>query len=395
MRFIKKLIAALAWRLRIFAAAMLKPVIGLFEKPWAENLLYALTNARFNLMLKNYKDSPAAGPLVVIIVPIFNVAKYLEVCVKSALLQTHRNVEIILVDDGSTDSSGQIAKRFAEIYPRVRLVTQKNGGLAAARNTGVKSVKRADYILFLDSDDVIPLKAVQNYLEVIGDSNMAVGKPLRLKGFLLHKRKRELFRQNESNLQLIDHPEYLTDVTAWNKLISFEFWKNSGYEFPAGFLYEDMALMTKIYGESGGFAVQHKATYFWRMRVSGGRSITQERWQMKNLEHRLKAIEDTLTNLRALYPRNSSSRKLWDYYYWSVARYDINFYMPWVEHTDAKYFEALHKTVRNLYSESPDEFWKKVPQRYREALKALVAGDRDKVIAAIRKSRLTVSPPSA
>jgi CDP-glycerol glycerophosphotransferase len=156
-----------------------------------------------------------------------------------------------------------------------------------------------------------------------------------------------------------------------------------------------MALMTKIYAESGGFAVVSKTSYLWRVRVGGGSSITQERWNMKNLTHRLKAILDTLDVLNEKFPENSVNQALRNYYIWSTARYDINFYLPWVEHTDLEFFKELQASGERLFGKADSGFWKKVPDRYRVALKALVANDRDGVIAAIRKSGLQVPAPTS
>jgi glycosyltransferase involved in cell wall biosynthesis len=378
----------------LFLRPIFKPFQQLLESPVAEKIVYAITEWRFDFLLQKHRVKANAGPEVSIIIPIYNVASYLSVCVKSALLQTHNNVRIVLVEDGSSDNSPEIAKSFADHYENVQLITQKNAGLAAARNTGVEAIKKTDYLLFLDSDDVIPLKAVENYLNAIGSLNLAVGKPTRLKGFALYKRSREIFNKPVVETTLTSRVDFLSDVTAWNKLIRFDFWKAAGYRFPVGFLYEDMALMTRIYAESGGFAAVTKTSYFWRSRVVGGTSITQERWQMTNLEHRLKAIEDTLVVLEELYPRSAKSKDLWDYYQWSTARFDINFFMPWVEHTEQVYFDTLHKTAKRLYADADSLFWKKVPERYRAALKALIAQDRQAVISAIVQARLNVAKPS-
>ena len=394
MKLIRKLVHALAWRTRIFLRPFLKPFQRLLESRAAEKIVYAITEWRFDLLLRGKPKSNKSVPEVSIVIPIYNVARYLSVCVKSALLQTHPHVQIFLVDDGSTDNSAEIAKAFADRFDNVQLVTQKNAGLAAARNTGVAAIKKTDYLLFLDSDDVIPLKTVENYLKAIGSLNVVVGKPTRLKGFALYKRSREVFSRPVAKTTLASRVDFLSDVTAWNKLLRFDFWKAGGYRFPVGYLYEDMALMTRVYAESGGFAVVTSTSYFWRSRVGGGSSITQERWQMKNLEHRLKAIEDTLAVLEEIYPRSSATKDLWDYYRWSTARFDINFFMPWVEHTDQKYFDTLQATAKRLYAEVDSVFWKKVPERYRAALKALIAGDRQGVISAISKARLSVPKPT-
>lgn len=87
-----------------------------------------------------------------IIIPVYNVEKYLNECVESVLNQTYKNFEIILVDDGSTDSSPQICDSYAEKDNRIRAIHKENGGLSSARNAGIKNMT-GDYVLFLDSDD--------------------------------------------------------------------------------------------------------------------------------------------------------------------------------------------------------------------------------------------------
>lgn len=394
MKQLKKLVAAIAWRTRIYLKPFLLPVLRLLESPWAEDLVYRVANSFFDRKLaakKQRQDETLKE--VTIVVPIYNVEKYLEVAIKSALAQTHQNVKVILVDDGSTDGSKKIAESFESQHPNVQLIAQKNAGLSAARNAGARAIKSTDYLLFLDSDDVLPTRAVENYLRAIGDLNLVVGKPSRLKGLAVHKRHRDLFRRPISKTTLLENHLFLSDVTAWNKLIKFDFWEKGSYVFPEGFLYEDMALMTRIYAESEGFGVVTKTSYFWRMRVGGGSSITQERWNLKNLKHRLKAIIDTLEVLDEKYPKTPKNSSLWDYYTWSTARYDINFFLPWVEHCSEEYFAELQAAGFKLFGASDASFWKRVPDRYRPALQALVRNDRNALIAGIRKSRLNVPAP--
>lgn len=92
--------------------------------------------------------------LISIIVPIYNVEEYLEKCIRSALAQTYQNFELILVDDGSGDSSGTICDRYERENPRVRVIHKKNGGLSSARNAGIEAAK-GFYLYFLDGDDYI------------------------------------------------------------------------------------------------------------------------------------------------------------------------------------------------------------------------------------------------
>ncbi|MBQ6570553.1 MAG: glycosyltransferase [Clostridia bacterium] len=97
--------------------------------------------------------------LISVVVPVYNVEKYLEQCVDSILAQTYKNFEIILTDDGSTDSSGRMCDEFAKKDSRIKSVHRKNGGLSAARNTGLSN-SSGEYVYFLDSDDYIVPEAL-------------------------------------------------------------------------------------------------------------------------------------------------------------------------------------------------------------------------------------------
>lgn len=109
-----------------------------------------------------------------IIIPVYNVEKYLNECVESVLNQTHKNIEIILVDDGSTDRSPIICDRYAEKESRIKVIHKENGGLSSARNAGMM-VMTGDYVLFLDSDDFWDNdKAIENLSTIILEENADV-----------------------------------------------------------------------------------------------------------------------------------------------------------------------------------------------------------------------------
>lgn len=93
-------------------------------------------------------------PLISVIVPCYNVMEYLPKCVESILSQTYKNLEIILVDDGSTDSSGKICDGYAAKDNRIKVIHKKNGGLSDARNVAL-DVMKGEYVTFIDSDDYV------------------------------------------------------------------------------------------------------------------------------------------------------------------------------------------------------------------------------------------------
>lgn len=107
-------------------------------------------------------------PLVSIIVPVYNVEKYLQQCVDSLVSQTYKNIEILLIDDGSKDNSGQMCNQFSEQYTNVMSFHKKNSGLGLTRNFGLERIN-GDYVTFVDSDDYLRQDAIQKLVDGLGD----------------------------------------------------------------------------------------------------------------------------------------------------------------------------------------------------------------------------------
>ena len=105
------------------------------------------------------------NPLVSVIIPVYNVEKYLEECVNSVINQTYKNIEVILVDDGSTDSSGDICDEYVMFDSRISVLHKANGGLSSARNAGMKKAS-GEWIYFLDSDDFLELDMLSHLVNL-------------------------------------------------------------------------------------------------------------------------------------------------------------------------------------------------------------------------------------
>lgn len=107
--------------------------------------------------------------LISVIIPVYNVEKYLERCMYSVLNQTYKNLEIILVDDGSPDASGKICDEYLEKDNRIKVIHKANGGLSSARNAGLEIIK-GEYVLFIDSDDWIELDMLQHLYTLLKEN---------------------------------------------------------------------------------------------------------------------------------------------------------------------------------------------------------------------------------
>ncbi len=186
--------------------------------------------------------------MVSVIVPVYNVEKFLKKCLDSIVKQTFHDFEVIIVNDGSTDNSGVIAQQYVENYSNVRVITQKNGGLGAARNTGIRAAK-GEYLLFVDSDDTIG----ENTLQVLTEAANRNGADLVIFDYMEEDVNGNTLKISRGCLQdnpdttLLSCPQLLLDwPSACNKLYCRKLFTNTDIYFPGRAWYEDFRTIPKI-----------------------------------------------------------------------------------------------------------------------------------------------------
>jgi glycosyltransferase involved in cell wall biosynthesis len=113
------------------------------------------------------------NPLVSIIIPVYNSEAFLDKCIQSAINQSYKNIEIILINDGSIDSSGEICDNYSSIDSRIKTIHKNNGGLVSSRKTGLKA-STGEYVLYIDGDDWIELDIIKNYIDQVLKHNADV-----------------------------------------------------------------------------------------------------------------------------------------------------------------------------------------------------------------------------
>ncbi|MET9557549.1 bifunctional glycosyltransferase family 2 protein/CDP-glycerol:glycerophosphate glycerophosphotransferase [Streptomyces sp. NPDC006645] len=230
-------------------------------------------------------------PRLTVVVPIYNVEDYLDDCLRSLAGQTMADSEIVMVNDGSTDGSARIARRFADQDARFRLVEQANAGLGAARNTGVRHA-RGEFLTFVDSDDVVPDDAYERMLAALdrSGSDFVTGNVLRLGpgGALVQA---PMFRKpmatERSGTRITRDWVLLGDRIACNKVFRKSFWDRHSFAFPSGVLYEDIAVVLPAYFLADGVDVLSGPVYHWRTRDG---SITAKRAVPKGIRDRVTAV---------------------------------------------------------------------------------------------------------
>ena len=216
----------------------------------------------------NFKFSNSDEVLVSVIIPVYNVEGYLPECVESVRNQTHKLLEIILVDDGSTDNSGNLCDNYLKIDERIKVIHKLNGGLSSARNIGIHSAT-GEFIAFVDSDDWIENTMIQRLLTSCLESGSLLsmcGSYVAFSKENIKVRKcplkSECLPLNEFWIKLLKAKE--GDFISCDKLYHRSLWKN--YKFPEGKIYEDIRVLYKVIEQSNVISTVAEALYYYRLR---------------------------------------------------------------------------------------------------------------------------------
>ena len=280
--------------------------------------------------------------LVSIIVPVYNSQDYLSECLESILNQSHRNMEVICVDDGSPDQSIMILEQFATADARIKVVRQENRGLGAARNRGVKEAS-GEMIWFVDSDDTVPPNAVEKMLgslEISG-SDFVVGSIVRetVDGKVMRPWVKALHKENRKQLIISDNVNILKNVFACTKMFRRTFFLDTVKSFPMG-LYEDQLPSVRAYF-NGTFDVIKDVVYNWRIREDGS-SITQQKSSITDLKERwrvINTIRDEVANYDQLAVRALFAK---------IIGFDMRLYYQQIPEANDDYWELLQTEVRSF-----------------------------------------------
>jgi len=209
-------------------------------------------------------------PLISIIVPVYNVEEYLSDCVTSLVEQTYKKKKIILIDDGSTDSSSIICDNFACKDSRVTVIHKKNEGVAVARNTGIK-LSKGDFITFVDADDYILQNTCHELVEIMTKNELDMISFNHDKITTQTKEEQPTNRGtgNITKMNTYDaavhylYGRYFTH-SPWGKLFKRDIVINT--PFPKGMLAEDYAIMYKLIENCTNLAYYDRSLYMYRIR---------------------------------------------------------------------------------------------------------------------------------
>ena len=244
-------------------------------------------------------------PRISVVVPFFDNGDVLGDCLHSIAAQTFTDLEVIMVDDGSTDNGPEIARKWAESDSRFLLVHSQNGGPGGARNRGVEHA-RGEYLAFVDGDDMLPAHAYEVLLHTLesSGSDFVSGAVNRVstegvRPSALHARA---IKGRRIGTHVTKTPALLYDISVWNKLFRRSFWDAHGLYYPEHMVWEDLQLMTQAHVLAKAVDVIPDYIYYWRERAVGALSITQNRTDIQNLRDRITALLAIDAFLRAHAP---------------------------------------------------------------------------------------------
>lgn len=290
------------------------------------------------------------NPLISVIVPIYNVEKYLARCVDSIVNQTYKNLEIILVDDGSPDSCPQMCDDYAKKDSRIKVVHKKNGGLSDARNAGM-AVATGEYISFIDSDDYVSDDFFECLLDVINKENSDIAECSVVK-FYEDNRFDEF--SDDLSVKTYDTQDAMSALIAenpfhqhvWNKLYKTELVKDIPYA--VGKLNEDEFWTYQVFGRANKVSKLNKTMYYYFQRNSSIMGVGYNIRRLDALEgkaNRQKYIENN-------FPELSTQAKI-DLYGSCMFAYQS--VLKFMSGADKKNALELIRKYRKMYNLSFDE----------------------------------------
>ena len=210
--------------------------------------------------------------LISIIVPAYNVKKYICRCLNSIISQTYKNLEIIVVDDGSIDESGKICDEFARKDKRIKVIHKENGGLSDARNIGIDE-SSGEYLAFVDSDDYIRNDYIEVLLDAITkkDADIAICNYIKIpenKKYVKIRNKTEKLICYNSNQMLRNwHGKYKhIETVAWNKLYRAFLFKEKEIKYPVGYYNEDVQTTHLLVKNSKKIVITNQILYYYVQR---------------------------------------------------------------------------------------------------------------------------------
>ncbi|QGG42756.1 glycosyltransferase family 2 protein [Aeromicrobium yanjiei] len=313
-------------------------------------------------------------PVLSVVVPVYNGAEHLDEALRSIRRQDYRRIDVVVIDDGSTDGSLAIARRHARADRRLTVLSQPNAGVGAARRAAVAAAT-GTYLTFVDADDTVTrggIRAAMDGLSRSG-SDLAVMPYQRLERTGIKPPApwiRALHARPATHTSLSERPDVLVNAIACAKIFRRSFWDAQALEFPEVLLAGDQIVTARAYRDADGIDITSVVAYSWRRMDS---SISQGQVTAQAVHARFDAIDAVLELLEDL-PDVRAERAL------QYLRYNVPNSTLKLERADDAYLDALFERVPRVVGAAPaDRYAAEVPAQHRVLNTLLAARDRDAV----------------
>lgn len=302
--------------------------------------------------------------LVSIIVPIYNVEKYLKKCIESIINQTYKNIEIILVDDGSPDKCGEICEEYSKKDNRIVVIHKQNGGLSDARNKGIK-VAKGKYITFVDSDDYVDYRYIELLYKAVKENNTKIAQcniaKVNMSGNIIARLgyKENSIKTSKNMLNDIYSSHLIENIVVWNKLYLKEMFNN--ISFPVGKIHEDEFTTFKILYNVDKISIVNEYLYYYRQTDE---SIIGKKFNKKRMDL-LEALEERISFLK--------EKKEYDLYKKTLKYYIEQLRVYFIK--TKKYIgnsSKIQKTIKYKYKIACEEYLKLKEIPNKEKIKSLI-----------------------
>lgn len=232
--------------------------------------------------------------LISVIIPAYNIEKYIQKCVLSVLKQTYTNLEIIIVNDGSTDKTGAVCDELAKTDDRIKVLHQQNMGLSEARNNGIK-LASGEYISLIDGDDIVKKDFLRNMADAMKDNvGVVVGGYKTVadtkKILCINKMSNSTLSGKDATIRLLTKQEDFF-VIAWNKLYKRELFTKNNIWYPAKRIHEDNLTTYKLLSKAQNVTIINSADYLYVKRAG---SITDKSKKDLQVQEKINAANEAI-----------------------------------------------------------------------------------------------------
>lgn len=319
------------------------------------------------------------SPLLSVVVPVYNAADLVEESLQSVLDQQYRHVEVIAVDDGSTDDSLAVLRAFAARHPGVTVLSQPNGGVGVARRTGTQAAT-GEYLTFVDADDTVTRSGIQVAMDGLrrSGSDVAVLPYQRREGDRVRPPApwiRAVHARPAEGVVLADRPDVLVNAIPGGKIFRRAFWDEHGFVYPTVLLAGDQQVAAEAYLKARSIDITAVPGYTWRRMET---SISQGHVTAAAVHARHDAMDAVLEILQPL-PLVRDERIL------QYLRHNVPNSLLKLERGDDEYLDALVERVPQVVAAAPPaRYAAEVPAQYRVLHALLAAGDRPAVRRFVR-----------